>query len=246
MSELDQDEHVRQVRFCLPTYIRERYGVPPRDFYSDRSSTSNTSFEVLVKVQMSSFIDGIFSPSHVIGWSPPEETGPQESSIWHSTVTFSSSYEPPVKMNSDFVLCIIASDINKPRCVAEVVEERNTVALSLTLVPQFGIPNIQSQEYIFVIDRSGSMSGSRMKCAKETLQILLKELPEHGTSFNIVSFGSSHQVWKQSSLPYNNSNCQEAVWIFSLLHRTRRLTADRLTMWTTWKLIWVGRRLSLP
>lgn len=43
--------------------------------------------------------------------------------------------------------------------------------------------------FIFIIDRSGSMRGQRMKIACEALELFLQSLPE-GSSFNVYSFGN--------------------------------------------------------
>ncbi|XP_052777471.1 von Willebrand factor A domain-containing protein 5A-like [Mya arenaria] len=48
-----------------------------------------------------------------------------------------------------------------------------------------------SGEYVFIIDRSGSMRGNRIKNTKEALLLFLKSLPA-GCYFNVVSFGSNY------------------------------------------------------
>ncbi len=65
-------------------------------------------------------------------------------------------------------------------------------------------------EMIFIVDRSGSMAGSRMNNVKETLQVFLRSLPE-GTLFNIVGFGTKFEKLFPQSVEYNEKSLKTAT-----------------------------------
>lgn len=65
-------------------------------------------------------------------------------------------------------------------------------------------------EFIFVLDRSGSMSGSRMKTAKDALILFLKSLP-YNSLFNVYSFGSNYEKLFNRSVQYTEENIKTAV-----------------------------------
>jgi uncharacterized protein with von Willebrand factor type A (vWA) domain len=65
--------------------------------------------------------------------------------------------------------------------------------------------NAVKGEYIFLLDRSGSMGGSRIKKAVEALCLFLKSLPED-TYFNVISFGNQSSFLHNSSIKYSNKN----------------------------------------
>ncbi|XP_027029391.2 von Willebrand factor A domain-containing protein 5A-like isoform X10 [Tachysurus fulvidraco] len=74
-------------------------------------------------------------------------------------------------------------------------------------------------EFVFVMDRSGSMSCSmhngpgaqeRIDCARDTLLLLLKSLPMD-CYFNIYGFGSHYSSFFPQSVQYNQDTMEQAV-----------------------------------
>ena len=66
-------------------------------------------------------------------------------------------------------------------------------------------------EFIFLVDRSGSMSGGFINSARETLILFLKSLPE-GCNFNIIGFGSRYEkLFPAVSVPYTQETLDKAT-----------------------------------
>ncbi|KAL5473250.1 hypothetical protein EMCRGX_G027707 [Ephydatia muelleri] len=65
-------------------------------------------------------------------------------------------------------------------------------------------------EFIFLVDRSGSMGGEFIKSARETLILFLKSISP-GCSFNVIGFGSNYESLFPSSVPYNQENLDRAI-----------------------------------
>ena len=65
-------------------------------------------------------------------------------------------------------------------------------------------------EYIFVLDRSGSMYGKRIEQAKNALILFLKSLPEK-SKYNIISFGSRFERHYEESIHYTDENLMETI-----------------------------------
>jgi hypothetical protein len=65
-------------------------------------------------------------------------------------------------------------------------------------------------EYVFVLDRSGSMSGEPIEKAKEALILFLKSLPID-TYFQVVSFGSGSENMFDKSQKNSNESITKAV-----------------------------------
>jgi len=190
------DEIAEQVRFQLPVAIGKRYGTPPSGIENAASATTQTRIRITVDIQMSGRIRDVSSPTHTIGPLIPYKTHLGKRSHRRTTVKFRSG----TFLQHDFVLTIQADGLDAPRCFAEPdLRGAGTIAMQLTMVPKFELPPIPAQEFIFVIDRSGSMDGPRIETAKQTLKLLLHMLPSSLTTFNIVSFGyRADSLWPKS------------------------------------------------
>ncbi|KAJ6626917.1 von Willebrand factor type A domain-containing protein [Mycena sp. CBHHK59/15] len=202
---LVNDDNADEIRFQLPMCVGERYGPPLTALDGAAAPSSTTRIRITTDVQTSGRIQSITSSSHsdeISETKYPTHLG--RPSRRRSTVKFRSS----TFLDRDFVLVVRADDLDSPRCFAELQRDprgkhSDTVAMQFTIVPNFKLPPVTGQEYIFVVDRSGSMSGARIETAKSTLQLLLRMLPSNGSTWNIFSFGSGYSsLWPQSVM-YN-------------------------------------------
>ena len=86
----------------------------------------------------------------------------------------------------------------------------NPAAL-LTFMPKSNGTELSGNgEFVFIIDRSGSMSGSPIKEACETLDMLVRSLSP-GCYFNIIGFGTQHVSLFPQSVEYSQRNLDKAV-----------------------------------
>ena len=95
-----------------------------------------------------------------------------------------------------------------------------------------------NSDFIFIVDCSGSMSGSRIQNASECLSIFLHSLPI-GCNFNIIMFGSNYRsVFGYGGLvEYNGANKlsllmrkAKSVKYFSLL-MVKYMTQNPFSNW---------------
>ena len=66
--------------------------------------------------------------------------------------------------------------------------------------------------FIFLIDQSGSMSGSAIKVASKALLLFLQSLPA-GSYYQIIGFGSNYKAYDKTPKEYNQKNIEESIKI---------------------------------
>ncbi|CAD8149842.1 unnamed protein product [Paramecium octaurelia] len=139
------------------------------------------------------------------------------------------NYEP----TKQFTLLFSSDEVNLPRAILSHTDndalQYQRYCATLTFIPKFnevslddaytqyldGLSMADNQvinrgNYLFIIDRSGSMSGSRIKKAKEALILFLRSLPQD-SEFNIISFGSQYQPLYEVSKRYTQEFLEQAI-----------------------------------
>lgn len=215
MDLMNYDYLSNKVQLLLPLALSKRYGALPEQLEDAAGHLGRVRLRIMVEIQMSGQILSIDSPSHQGGIMLEEYvTHHGRPSRRRMTAKFNST----TFLDRDFELVIQANELERSRCFAETDPRLpGTVALQLMVIPHFQLPPILEQEYLFLIDRSGSMAGGRLDMAKECVSLLLRCLPGRNTVFNIFDFATSHErLWPQSR-PYGNKNVQEAVGVDLIL-----------------------------
>ncbi|RIB10468.1 von Willebrand factor type A domain-containing protein [Gigaspora rosea] len=211
VTELKHDAETESIRFVFPTAIAPRYGssdytpanngkklIPDKMSYTEKT---DYYLKLAVTCRMTSAIQSIESPSHHISTELSIDGDPNVSKI--------TLAEQITHLEKDLILVVKSLGLDQPRAFVEYDSKTETNCVMLTLVPKFAINEIMS-ELIFVIDRSGSMQGGPIKKASETLQLLLRSLPED-CLFNVVSFGSHFDSLFTKSQPYSEESFSKAI-----------------------------------
>ena len=200
---------VDEIRFQLPMRIGQRYGRIPDGMVDASHISKKTRVKMSVNIQTQGVITYVKSPTHVDLIFTPYTTSRNKSSRRRGTAEYSSTEY----LSGDFVLIIRADGLDRPRCIAERHPSNpRSVAMQLTMVPKFDLPPVSKQEYIFLLDRSGSMSSEgRIEMARRTLHLLLRSLPSRGTTFNVFWFDHHTDKLWGSSREYNQQTLDHAV-----------------------------------
>ncbi|KAF7797335.1 hypothetical protein EIP86_008530 [Pleurotus ostreatoroseus] len=236
VMDLLEDDFMDQVRFQLPVSVGMRYGQTPSKMVVAKAVSGNR-INISVDVFMKGGIQNLTSPTH-----PTFELSSDGTVSTPANITRNRGwYHSPSFLSQDFVLSIKSEGLDAPRCFAER-GPTGTVAMQLTVVPQFKFPSIPAQEYMFLVDRSGSMEGSRIETAKRGLVMLLRSLPTKGTAFNILSFGSTSSSLWETSQNYTEATLVDATKHVDSMSANYGGTGIR----TALQYMFNGRRRDIP
>ncbi|XP_067278192.1 von Willebrand factor A domain-containing protein 5A-like isoform X2 [Pseudorasbora parva] len=220
------------LRFCLPAVLNPRYtpaasaaGVPE----VSSASVIPYTLSLSVDVRSSNRISRLESscPLDPLVFLNDQHT--------HATASLSAGH----RFDKDVELLLYYENSHQPSAVVEAgaaAAHTGTLmgdpVLMISLYPEFPadvMSSLASQgEFVFVIDRSGSMdcmmhngkdAKMRIDSAKDTLLLLLKSLPM-GCYFNIYGFGSHFESFFPQSVVYSEATMEEA------LKRVKDMNAD--------------------
>ncbi|TAN41959.1 MAG: VWA domain-containing protein [Nitrospirae bacterium] len=202
-----------EVRFYLPTTISPRYipdnmpdynGIPEGERVNPEFR-SHVSYGLSIKLNIhgKETITAVESPSHKIRTSFNAES---------IMVEFSAD---TVEMDKDFVLNVKHKEDSKSKAYL-CVDNTGDKFLQIDLLDPDEIAGDNSdkddneKEIVFLLDCSGSMSGSSITEAKDALDILVKSLGD-GVYFNIYKFGSEYTKLFKKSMAVNQNTRKKAI-----------------------------------
>ncbi len=176
------------------------------DFLFPLSTAKYTSHPVekvsfRVTIESAGDIKNIYSPTHAVEIKRPDDR--------HATITYTKKNEIP---GSDFRLLY---DIGKGKVSTQVLSyrpDRDEDGFFMLLAsPKIEAPDERVKKtVIFVVDRSGSMSGKKIEQARGALKYVLNNLRQ-GDMFNIVAYDSQVETFRPELQRFDDKSRKAAL-----------------------------------
>ncbi len=202
-------------RFVLPTNIAPKYKSPTStdqaDYAYDASMSSIPyvsdplySFEVDLVWRSASALTEVVSPTDPIATTLIDS---------HSARVRCST----APANGDFTLCVKTTDAT---CAYRYDNEteQTTFLYVHSQIPSEEVAAAAARRITFVVDRSGSMEGRRIKQAVAAIGQFLSLLRDPANLINVVSFGDSYKAMWSNAVPASAQNiaaCRKKFKTFS-------------------------------
>uniref|UniRef100_A0A673XI06 von Willebrand factor A domain-containing protein 5A-like n=2 Tax=Salmo trutta TaxID=8032 RepID=A0A673XI06_SALTR len=214
------------LRLCLPTVLNPRY--QPQGIGSGSSAlvSSVPTGSVPYSLSLSARVSSPHPISRVESNCPLDPLNYLNTEKTQATVSLAAGHQ----FDRDVELLLYYQDTHQPTAIVEAAQTSakpgslmGDPVVMLSLYPKFPKDVMSSMtslgEFLFVVDRSGSMSCSmhngsgaqdRIGSARDTLLLLLKSLPM-GCYFNIIGFGSRYESFFPTSVEYSQKTMDEAL-----------------------------------
>eukprot|EP01046_Picozoa_sp_COSAG06_P029025 COSAG06_NODE_2658_length_6481_cov_157.286901_7_plen_746_part_01 len=186
------------VEVFIPTYVAPRYKSSP---VAGAEAASLTELTLKVECHMASDILAITSETHPITTVLGTEDGKQYGTFKLTAGT--------MQLDKDFVAMITTVQPHQPRVILETSSLDGSTTAAVTVAPRLEFADCRA-EFVFVVDRSGSMRGPGIAQARSALTLFLRSLP-HDCYFNIVGFGSRFKTLFPASVKLDSATLATAT-----------------------------------
>ncbi len=177
------------------------------DFLFPLSTAKYTSHPVekvkfQVAIESETAIKNVYSPTHSVDIKRPDDK--------HAVISYTASDTVP---SSDFRLFY---DVGKGQVSTKVLsyrhDDKDDGYFLMLASPEIKAANDErpKKTVVFVVDRSGSMSGEKIDQAKAAAKFVLNNLRE-GDLFNVIAFDSEVESWKPELQKYNDDSRKAAL-----------------------------------
>ncbi len=160
------------------------------------------SVDVRLTIESQEAIKNVYSPTHAVQIQRPDGR--------HATVTYSVKNEVP---GSDFRLLY---DVGRETVSTRVLSYRPSgdqegyLLLLASPKIQASDKNQAKKTVVFVLDRSGSMSGQKIEQVRSAMKFVLNNL-HAGDLFNIVAYDGEVQAFRPELQRYNDATRRDAL-----------------------------------
>lgn len=173
-----------------------------------RGPTVQGEFTLDAAIRSQAPIRNVYSPSHAVTVSRPDEN--------QARVSFADA---KTTLEKDFQLYYGVSD--KEVGLSLLCHRPNPGEpgyFMMLLAPKVRLPadRVVERDVVFVIDTSGSMAGVKFKQAANALRYCVSRLNDRDR-FNIVRFSSGVEPWKKDLVPAAEHRASALTWIDTLM-----------------------------
>eukprot|EP01155_Anaeramoeba_flamelloides_P029396 Anaeramoba_flamelloidesa85117_614.p1 GENE.a85117_614~~a85117_614.p1 ORF type:complete len:565 (+),score=118.69 a85117_614:51-1697(+) len=213
VTELTSTEDSK-LTFYLPQSLMPRY-VPIEDleefkkteFSKMQSQVVPTGTTFTFQFEMNSDIESITSPSHSEFQPTTEKNRASGTYRAVKQEDFGRDFKIEISLKKPHEPSVLLEKYTYP--AIETGDPETVISAMLSFYPDLEDQDVKT-EMIFLIDRSGSMDGNRIKNCAKVLTTFLQSLPET-CYFNIVGFGTQYNfLFENGSVAYTEKNLKIA------------------------------------